>query len=185
MKDIIILGGGPSWKECPFDTEVWAVTSVLLIPEINCYEKIKKVFSFDDYSEVKPEVDRAKTYSIPVVSTFPYADENYPTEEIRKEFGACLLRNSISYMLAYALYKGYEKLRLYGVDMGPEWKYLSNKPCVYYWLGVATGRGVKFEIAKSSTLELPMADEIRKYVSELQKRATDLRTGLASGRYRI
>ena len=184
MKELIILGTGQSWKDCPFDAELWATSSVFSLLGID-YKKIHKVFAFDEYESVKKDIEIAKENLIPFVSAKDYATEKYPLEEITREFGICYFRNTITYMLAYAIYKGYEKLRLYGIDQGPQWDYVTNKPYVFYWLGVATGKGIKVELAKTSTLTQPMADEIRRYIEILQKKARDIRVGLASGRYRI
>lgn len=171
MSEITILGGGESWAECPFEGEVWAVASVLSKPEVSCYDKIHKVFAFDEYKFVKGSIRIAKKYHIPVISLRGYATEKYPLEEIKEEFGTCFFRNTVSYMLAYAIYKGYEKIWLFGIDQGPQWDYLANKFFVFYWLGVATGRGIKFELPKSTILVEPMHEQLRKYVEELRRKA--------------
>ena len=170
MKEVIILGRGQSWKDCPFDAECWTTSSVIEMPEINCHQ-INKVFAFDDYEATKIGVRIAKKYYIPVVSTQSYATEKYPLEEIVKEFGKPYFRPTVSYMIAYAIYKGYKKIRIYGIDQAPEWEHLMNKPFVMFWLGVATGRGIEWELPKSSLLLEVMGDRIREYVIALKARA--------------
>lgn len=164
MKEVIILGKGPSGVECPFDAEVW--TTVNLLPEID--HKCSKVFAFDRYKLVKKGLDVARSRGIPIVSTFWYATEKYPFDEIIEEFRTRYLKITISYMIAYAIYLGYEKIRLYGVDAGPEWRYLVDKPYVTFWLGVATGRGIEWAINQTSLLQRAMAESIRKRYLQLK-----------------
>lgn len=183
MKDLIILGRGQSWKDCPFDAECWAIASVLNDPEISKHQ-IHKVFAFDDYALVKSEVVLARGKNIPIMSTQGYASEPYPLKEITEEFGQTYFRTSVSYMIAYAIYKGYEKLRLYGIDQAPEWVHIVNKPYVMFWLGVATGRGVKWELSKYSILLETMGPEIEKYIVELKAKASTLKKCMESQLYR-
>lgn len=170
MKELILLGGGESRKECPYNTEVWAASSVLSLPETRL-EGISKAFAFDLYPLVKPYLKIAKEHNIPVVSTRSYADEQYPWKEITEEFQTKYFRNSISYMIAMAVYKGYEKLRIYGVDQGPDYEYLAAKPYVMFWLGVAIGRGIEWEVAGSGLLFYPLISSIKKQLEADMERA--------------
>lgn len=170
MKELILLGRGPSWKECPFDVEVWATSTVLLDPKVEP-TLLSKVFAFDDFTKegIRKSVGLAKELSIPVVSFHDFATEKYPLAEITSHFNSRYLRNTISYMLALSIYQGYEKLRLYGVDQGPAWDYLSTKPYVTFWLGVALGRGIQYELARSTMLLEPFIKEIKANVSRIER----------------
>lgn len=172
MKELILLGGGASRKECPYDAEVWAVSSVLSLPDI-IPANISKVFGFDLYPEVEKHLKIAKEYGIPIVSIRNYADEPYPLDEITKKFGTNYLRPSMSYMIAMAIYEGYERLKLYGTDQGPEWKYIANRPYVTLWIGMALGRGVKVEMTENSLLMDPLISEIMEQMGLEKERAYD------------
>ncbi len=172
--DLIILGRGQSWKDCPFNAECWAASTVL--SEVKDCSKIHKVFAFDDYSFVRESLTIASENHIPIVSTQNYATEKYPLQDIIKELGGKpYFLPSISYTIAYAIYKGYKKLRLYGIDQAPEWEHLINKPYVMFWLGVATGRGIEWELSKYSILLETMGDVIKKSVIALKAKAKVLR----------
>lgn len=171
MKDLIILGGGESRKECPYDTEVWAVSTVLLLPDVK-KECISKVFAIDKYELIEEDLGITRELDIPIVSVRDYATESYPLKEIKEEFQTTYFRNTISYTIAMAIYEGYEMLKLYGVDQGPQWNYIANRPYVMFWLGVATGRGVKWELSDSSILKHPLLYEIKKKIETDEKRAT-------------
>ena len=165
MKELILLGRGSSAEQCTYDAEVWCASSVLLMPEIKL-ECISKAFAFDVWSipELRESVEKARAYSIPVISTEEYASEPYPLQQIKEEFNSSYFRPTVSYMLALAIYRGYEKLKLYGIDQGPEWIYLAGKPYVTFWLGVATGRGIEYELSSNCLLLEPFVQELKKKI---------------------
>jgi hypothetical protein len=87
----------------------------------------------------------------------------YPLEAILDEFSPCFMKrdrakyftNSISYMVALAIYEGFEEIHIYGVDMatnGVDTEYAKQRPSCEFWLGVAVGRGIKIEIPDESDL---------------------------------
>ena len=115
MKELIILGKGDSRKHCPFDDscgDIWGVNNVYRHPEVQG-KRIDKLFAFDpaEYLDIEGMKEVA-----PIVSWQDYADEKYPLEQIIKEFKSAYFCNSICYMLALAIYQGYKKLKIYGVD---------------------------------------------------------------------
>lgn len=167
MKELIILGRGPSWKGCPFDAECWAIASVLGMSWMKDKSKIHKVFAQDDDGDTRRYLKIARKHHIPVVSTRDYATEPFPLDEILKVYPN-YLRTSVSYALAYAVYKGYEKIRLYGIDQGPEWDHLMNKPFTMFWLGVASGKGISWTLPPYSILLETFGAEIKEYVLSLK-----------------
>ena len=64
----------------------------------------------------------------------------------------------LSYMLAYAIYLKYDRIRIYGFDSDD----FSDKPRITYWLGVAKGLGIECEIAETSKLHRVIKDNIKK-----------------------
>lgn len=148
MKELIILAKGPSRMFCPFDAEVWGVNQVCeMIPHEAC-ERITRLFAFDNMPIL---IERMKATGIPICSWQDYADEEYPYDEIVSRFGIDYFSNTIAYMIALAVYEGYERIRLYGVDMALE-EYKREMPSVEFWLGVAVGQGIKVEIGQGSSL---------------------------------
>ena len=152
MKSLTILGRGPSWKECPFNTEeLWGAASCLLIDELKD-KNYTKVFAFDDVGlpEIPPVIEIAKERNIPLVSNRPYATEQFPQKEIAREFGSSYFMPTVSYMIAYALYLKYDLLWVFGIDQGPRWDYQVGKDYIMFWLGVAIGRKVDVRIGRCS-----------------------------------
>ena len=160
MKELILLGRGPSWRSCPFNAETWATATVYLVPNL-CDKHFDKVFTFDPmYEDLAYCLGTARERGIPVVSWFDYATEKYPLDEVVKKFKTNYLVNTASYMIALALYKGYEKLRIYGIDQCVSWQYIQGKAVVEYWVGMARGIAIgegrdpskAVEIAPNSSL---------------------------------
>ncbi len=150
--DLTLLGLGPSMEGCPFDAEVWSTISILRCKgwEDKPYSKL---FCFDAlHGEQAEDVSMAQVRGLTLAGSENFVTEVYPLEEIYKRFGTSYFWNSVSYMIALALYQGYKSLLLYGIDQGPEPMYELARKYVTYWLGVADGMGVKWELAPNSIL---------------------------------
>ena len=159
MKEVIILGSGPSAREYSLSGELWATTSVF--PELEGLDSNVKLFTFGEPCEA---VDIARENNVPIVSTESYHTEPYPYDEILSEFRinypspfGC----DASYMVAYAVYQGYEMIRLYGVDPVYEWDHITELHSLTFWLGVAKGRGIKPDIARGSRLFRIMREQVK------------------------
>lgn len=136
---VIILGSGMSvnnYKYTEGDT-VWCPFS-MYSPDID--EKINLYFGMhsNDSNRHKNMIEL----------------NNYPLDEIRKKFNCNYFTNTISYMLAYALYKGFDEIEIYGVDMNDKDEYINQRSSVMYWIGFARGKGVKVKI--SSNIDNPV-----------------------------
>ena len=94
-----------------------------------------------------------------------YDVELFPIDEIRREFGIVYFRLIESYMLAHAIYLGYEKIRIYGVDFNKD-DIAADKPRIAFWIGVAKGRGIKVEIGKKSRLYRVMKENVKDRYNE-------------------
>jgi len=160
MKEVIILGCGPSRVECLYHCETWGVNG--------CYtfaNKLDKLFMTDGPDVMAEDVARrhdiAKygctlilAHRFPeVVPAFERAGipiEVYPIDKIVDKFKTRFFSNSIAYMLAYALYYDYEKIWFYGIDMMSNTTYIQEKGGVEFWMGVACGMGVEVVNTKGS-----------------------------------
>jgi len=80
----------------------------------------------------------------------------YPKEEIIKELLPHLYRDvsgnieqvkhftsSTSYAIALAIYMDKKKIEIAGIEMTSDTEYVRQRPGVFFWLGVATGRGIE------------------------------------------
>ena len=137
MKEVDIIGLGLTatcydWTK---DTEKWSIGNAY-----NLYtDKI------DLYFNMHPEQIIPKGDSVDLV--------NYPLEKITELTGSTFFTNSASYMIAYAYYKGYEKVNLYGIDMETGSEYGNQRPSVMFWIGYLKAKGV--EVTNSSMIDEP------------------------------
>ena len=157
MKEVIILGCGPTHIECAYHCETWGVNG-----GYNFAKRLDKLFMTDSLDgEVLEEEYRVETLrefngTLVLAKHFPVFDslgipiEIYPINEILSRFKTRFFSNTICYMIAYALYHGYEKIWFFGMDMMPRTCYLQEKGGVEFWMGVALGMGVEVINTESS-----------------------------------
>jgi len=106
--------------------------------------------------------DWLKSTSIPVLMQDEYEDVpasiRFPLEEIKREFSGApeYYTSSVAYALAYAIYKRYERIELYGVEMETNTEYAHQRPGVAYWCGVAYGRGITVDFHSRQFFQSPL-----------------------------
>lgn len=164
VKDLIILGCGPTAVECQYHTETWGVNGTYTFAK-----RLDKLFFTDEESEVDAcWYDEAKLLEVNPTCVFPvpykrFASlglniEIFPMDKLLERFHTRFYSNTLAYMLAYALLHtqveqkigqqprvvdGYGKIYLYGIDMMTHSTYIQEKGGVEYWMGVALGMGVE------------------------------------------
>lgn len=101
---------------------------------------------------------------VPVVTNRDYPElknpknKIYPIEEIVEYFkcednkSGRYFPNSIAFMIAYAIYLGYERIELYGIDHGGMTEYVMAKAAVEGWLDRAIGMGIEVFVPSMSAL---------------------------------
>lgn len=94
-----------------------------------------------------------QTCGVPVYLAFPQDDiptgEVFPYDEItaahgpRREDGSRYhyFTSTVAYMVALAVYEGFDELHIYGVDLTSDLEYREQRACVEYWLGLANSVG--------------------------------------------
>ncbi|KKN00332.1 hypothetical protein LCGC14_1138870 [marine sediment metagenome] len=154
MKELIILGLGPTRVLCPYDKETWGVNLVYRVAK-----RLDRLFIFDELYEGRKDfsLEDLRKLKCPIMHKRLRPDLNlnlevYPIHEIIKKFNDDYFTNAICYMIAYALYLGYEKIDLYGIDHIIHQGYVMEKGGVEHWVGVAAGRGVEVMIPYGSAL---------------------------------
>ncbi len=158
MKEVIILGMGSTMIKCPYDAEVWAMNQTYKIAK-----RIDKLFITDPRlnfeSKDNHNFEELNKLGIPIVSLHILPEiknfVHFPYDEIVEEFHSEFFTNTVCYMVAYAIYEKYDKIRLYGIDMATGMEYVLERGGVEFWLGVAVGRGIKIENTKGSMLCKP------------------------------
>lgn len=177
MKELIILGMGPTRVDCPFDAdEVWGVNNgYRQVMELS--GKISKLFICHRGQEYDWENDPIFNWEeqnilakagVEIMSLFKLKDvkkiTRIPFRAMVKKFGTNYFSDSIAYMIAYALHlntrkiKGLLKLkepmkiRMYGVDMHTKDEYATERGGIEYFIAVARTLGVDFWIHPESSV---------------------------------
>jgi len=172
---VSILGLGPSLSEYTnitrrlgnrhrFSDETWVINALGSI--IQC----DRIFHMDDVriqeirAESQPESNIAamlewmKTTDIPIITSRPHPDykalEPFPLIEVLNKFDTGYFNSTAAYAVAYAIWLGVKKISLFGVDFTYPDAHDAEKgrACVEYWLGMASERGIRLSIPKTSTL---------------------------------
>lgn len=175
-KRLAIVGFADSKKDAPYDDpswEIWGLNDLHnsikrwtrwfdIHTEENINEDVKLGRSPPDKCGIgglarlaTPVYMQDKNPSVPNAVKFPL---NEILDTFKNLTGRTYFTNSISYMLAFALYEGiisgrqWEEIHVYGVDMavGPE--YIAQRPSCEYWIGLAEGMGIKMHIPPASDL---------------------------------
>lgn len=76
----------------------------------------------------------------------------FPKDILVQEFGIEYFTSTIAEMLALAIYEGFTRIDLYGIDLIVGDEYTYQKPCAEFWLGIASAKGIHVNIPPTSAL---------------------------------
>ncbi len=85
----------------------------------------------------------------------------YPLAQILEEFFSKAWKgdenikyftSTMPYMVALAIYEGFERIEIYGMEMSGADEFIDQKPCGEFWLGVLLGRGVELYLPPDNQL---------------------------------
>lgn len=170
MKEVGLVAKGDGWELAPPDMELWGVNDSIARDEnIDlCFFMDRELLDKHDFTTKKGREDFQKAVglppdsvenirntiqrvcnerNLPVYCTKVFPDlptsMEYPIDDIVSYFGTDYFGNSLDYMIALAIYQGYEAIHTYGLNMSQGSKYIYEKPSTTFWLGVALGRGIE------------------------------------------
>lgn len=161
-KKLCIVGSAPSKADAPYDDEafdIWAISGAVFSESLNGVKKENTeenswndltrydvLFEMHKRSKFAEKLDRLAVCCKPVIMQRVERDiptsQSYPLDEVSETVGADFFC-TISYMLAYGIYLGYEEIKLYGIILAHETEYIRQRPSVKFYLGIAHARGVK------------------------------------------
>lgn len=154
---IFIVGAAPSYKllspTMVQDAEVWAISQMLGYQDFTL--KIDLLFEMHNEENFNFKRQVIIDSDIPVFcqrahDDIPHSLE-YPIKEITDLYGD-YFTNSISYMIAMAIYQEVDEIHIYGVNMINDSEYGHQKPSCEYFIGLARGMGIKVVIPEESDL---------------------------------
>lgn len=167
VKKVAIVGFADTRIDAPYNDptfEIWGLNDLH-----NQLPRYDRWFDIHDRENINEDVRLGRSpadkcglgglsrLNVPVYMQDHYPDIpnsiKFPLDEVIKAFPyGHYMTNSISYMIALAIYEGFTEIHVYGVDMavGPE--YIAQRPSCEYWLGVVAGKGIKLYIPSASDL---------------------------------
>lgn len=171
MKSVIIFGMGPTRNQCLFDTETWGLNTTHIVI-YNMQGRLDKLFFVHAAYDYPTYLDREGLRVNPIFWNWSLIDglakmgvdvislhkikgvqaRLYPLKRIMKKFDTDFFTDTVCYMLAYAIDKGYEEIKMYGIDMADKQEYRFEKGGIEYWIGFARARGIKVWIAPGSNV---------------------------------
>ena len=177
---VAIVGFASSRDQAPFDNpeyEIWTVNNLHnFVPRQDRIFQVHQRWEWTpghgnvEEHGVKSEVHEKylQTCGIPVYCVQKFDDIptsiRFPIEEMTEEFGIQrtghedpdtrdgFWTNSISMMIALAIYEGFEVIEVYGVDMAVDSEYHWQRPSCEYYIGIAKGRGIDVRLPPESDL---------------------------------
>lgn len=158
-KTVAMVGmASTSRHYAPFDDKsipIWALNESAT-PRFDFLKRVTRIYqlhpewdfrrpynhNFEDYPNW---LKKRHPFEIIMQDVFPDipSSKKYPFDEVMQMFGneACYFTSSMPYLIAHALYEGYDRIELYGFEMAANEEYANQKPCGEFWLGIAIGRG--------------------------------------------
>jgi hypothetical protein len=127
QKKVAIIGFTPSRNEAPYtnpDFEIWALNDLFeAIPRCDRLFQIHSRQTIDTYTtrgERASYIERLREIKVPIYMVEAHEDipnsVAYPLDDMVKAFGP-YFTNTISYMIALAIWEGFTEIHIYGVDM--------------------------------------------------------------------
>ena len=135
---VAILGKLPTKFKAPFEDKEWDIWT--LNKHIDC-EKLPRVDLWFDI------------HSRGIYEKANITRENYPFKEAEELAGGQYFNNSISYMIAYAILKGYKEIALYGMRFTTDNEHRRGEyQNVREWIFYCKGKGIKVTAPEDSIM---------------------------------
>ena len=143
---VTIVGKGKGWLDAPFDqSPLWGITQLILhrpcdlVIDMNVYDDGR--WGDEELREAIAAKQLASMNRIEYISL-----DNYPLTQIINKFDTDYFSSTVDYAIALALFRGFDEIDLYGVNMENGTEYQYQKAGVDFWLGVAKGSGADVRV---------------------------------------
>jgi hypothetical protein len=186
-REVAIVGFADSWVRTPWDNphvHHWGLNSLHKIAQEKPWDAWFQLHDLDTHHGKDDEhLGWLASREIPIYMFPEHAEKyrgripmvvDYPKDEILKYFDTDYFTNSISWMIALAIYQDYTDIGVYGVDMAQSSEYREQRPSCEFFLGWAKGAGLNIHIPDDSdllkTTHLYGLEDTRGHIKRLQAR---------------
>lgn len=163
VPSVYIVGFAPSWPLTPWETpgaHFWGMNALHKVAPDKPWTAWFQLHDVERHhpNDLQEHLSWMAQSNIPVFMweehVAKYGLPNavpYPREAIVSFFGE-YFTNTVSWMVALAIYQKYQRIGVYGVDMAQDEEYMHQRPSVEYFLGWAKGAGIDLDIPITSDL---------------------------------
>lgn len=162
---VYVVGFAPSWNLTPWDdpfAERWGMNALHKIAGDRPWDRWYQLHDIDTHHQADRDEHLAwlRDSGLPVyvwpehqsyLLSLGITAVAYPKQAITAHFGR-YFTNTVSWMIAHAIYEQRSKIGVYGVDMAQDSEYQHQRPSCEYFLGWARGAGIQIEIPPTSDL---------------------------------
>jgi hypothetical protein len=172
MKTVAIVGtSGTTRHLAPYQNKevaIWMFNSQALADWAKRVDVIIEMHRPETFMMVQTEYTEwlKNNTSAPVYMQEAYegvtAGVKYPINEIVEKYLPGFIRDtrgvnsyftsSVCYAIALAIYQGYERIELYGIEMANNTEYIYQRDGIGLWFGIALGHGVEVHIPRDCTM---------------------------------
>jgi hypothetical protein len=168
IKQVVICAKGPGWAESNMDEEkgvgpfacpeeeisIWGVNAVCTWRPVDVEFHMHHLDPRQDKDSINQRTfEKILRSNVPLVTLDKYKEFpssiKFPFKWVWETFNTDYISNSISYMIAFALYIGVKKIDMYGVNMSTQVEYMMEKGNVESWCSIARGYGATVTIHRN------------------------------------
>jgi len=158
-KTVVLVGLAPGTREMAFDepegVEMWSLNQGHAIFATEDLPRFTRWFQIHPWDEmisrqnpVFKHLEWLKTTTLPVYLEELHPEEvpsgvRYPFEAVCEYLGRDYFTSAMAFMMALAMYEGFETIKLYGLEMAHGTEYFDQRPCLEYLAGMAKAKGIE------------------------------------------
>jgi len=164
MKTVVITAMLGSYdQEVPHteDAEIWGVNFAYKV-----HQKLDRLYCMDFLDVAKGKngfadyAQEVAALGIPFISCQRYQEipnsRRYPIEDIVEHFGIPYFTSTICYMIAAAIFEGFDHIILHRMHNCPaSHEYFHQQACLHFWCGMAMSRKIKMSVSEDSYILKP------------------------------
>lgn len=160
---VAVVGKAPSSRgAAPYHDDEWEIWTLSDLVPSGQAARFDRHFEFhpldwfkvdgqpSDYYKWMAGIRDKPVYLQELADDIP-AGQLFPKDEIVRSFGT-YFTNSVSWMIAAAIYLRPKRLGVWGVDMAQNSEYEKQRPSCEYFMGLAAGMGIEVVVPDTSDL---------------------------------
>jgi hypothetical protein len=151
MKKLVIVGRAKGYQKVNYEAaqDIWAVSSIF-----KRLKRVDKIFQLHGPQAWEDWILNEQDKLVTIKKYFTLKNkEVLPTQKLVKKFGS-IFHSSISWMLGYAVLKGYKHIEIRGVHMQHQTEYGKQRDSLFFLMGMLHSKGIKISVPKDCGIYL-------------------------------